>query len=181
VFSGCASASQAIGTMNEEIVEKPPASVVTNPSITADLTSAHPKRHGWYRSPVHISFVCTPGSAPLKDACPDPVTLRGSAAGRSVTRSVSAFDGGSATVTVSPINIDRVDPTLDVTGAKDGKLYRHGRRLHCDATDNLSGVRSCKITRHSHTRHGIRHVHWTATAKDRAGNTHTKDGHFRID
>lgn len=150
------------------------------PHMVAHVSSAHGKRHGWYRSPVHVSFRCTAGSAALSAPCPGPVTLSASKAGQSVSVTVTGTDGGATTVTVSPINIDRVAPELSVAGAHSGRGAAHGRHLRCDASDTLSGIASCTIRTRRHHHDGVTEVRWTATATDRAGNVRVEHGRYRI-
>jgi hypothetical protein len=139
------------------------------PTVTTHVSSAHAKtKYGWYRSPVTVSFSCVQGTAVA--TCPAPITLSSGGAGQSVTKTVTAADGGTTTVSVSPINIDRTKPTLTVK--------RSGHTLSCHGADALSGLASCKITRHHTTKHGKRTVHWTGTATDKAGNTKVKHGSF---
>lgn len=141
------------------------------PTVVAHITSQIPKtRFGWHRSPVYVFFSCTPNTAPLVGSCPGTVTLSRNGFGQAVTETVTATDGGSTTVTVRGINIDRVKPRLTVR--------RHGTRLSCNGIDGLSGIASCRIHRTVHTRGGVRNVNWTAVATDRAGNQTIKHGHF---
>jgi hypothetical protein len=157
------------------------ATNVTNPTITAKLTSAHAKtKYGWYRSPVKVTFTCTIGSSALAAACPSPVTLSGNGAAQSVTKTITDTDGGTATAVVSPINIDKTPPAVKITGAKSGHTYSKTRHLTCKATDKLSGVANCTIHKTHTTHNGTKTVHYTATAKDKAGNTTTKKGHYLI-
>jgi hypothetical protein len=44
----------------------------------------------------------------------------------------------------------------------------------------LSGISSCVITQRRHTKGGVTIVHWTAVATDKAGNTTTVRGSYRI-
>jgi hypothetical protein len=158
VFSGCAEFGEGIGTDNQE-VDQPTTSTptptptgsgsVVDPAIRAHVASRHHRHHGWYRSPVHITFTCTPGSAPLTGPCPDPVVLRHDGRDRVVTRTITATDGGSDTVTLH-INIDRTKPEVGVDGVKSGLTYRSLPTLKCVATDALSGVASCTIVQHHH-------------------------------
>jgi hypothetical protein len=155
--------------------------LVTNPVITAVVTDGgHKTHHGWYSHPVTITFTCHTGSAALSTRCPAPITLRKSGRNLSVARTITATDGGTATVTISGIKLDLGRPSIRVSGAKNGHLYRHGRTLRCHATDAVSGVASCRIIRRHHVHNGIRYVRWTAIATDRAGNTHTIHGHYRV-
>lgn len=142
-----------------------------NPTVVTHVTSNTPKtRFGWYRSPVSVSFTCTANTAPLVSGCPATQTLSRNAGQQSVVETVTATDGGSTTVSVTGINIDRIAPRLTVR--------RHGITLSCRGVDGLSGIASCVIHRHTHTRNGVRTVRWTAVARDRAGNVTIKRGRF---
>jgi hypothetical protein len=142
------------------------------PTVKAHVTSAHAKHRGWYRSAVHVSFTCTPNTAPLDAAgCPGTRTLRHNGVGRTVTVTVTQTDGGTKVLTVGPFNIDGTAPSLSVT--------RHHNSLVCHAHDSLSHGATCHITRRSTVKHGVVTVHWKAVAHDRAGNTRTKHGHFK--
>jgi len=154
--------------------------IVTRPRITGVVSDGgHKTHHGWYSHPVTITFTCRIGSAALTTPCPAPVTLRRSGRHLSVARTITATDGGTATVTISGIKLDLGKPHVRVKGAKNGHLYRHKRTLHCHATDAVSGVAGCRITRRHHTRKGIRHIRWRAVATDVAGNVHVIHGHYR--
>ncbi len=138
-----------------------------DPVITATVSSDRARRNGWYSSPVTVTFHCEATSAELTEACPEAVTLTRSGAGRSVTRTVLAEDGGAATVVVSGINIDRIRPVVRVTGVRSGATYFASRPAGaCRATDSLSGIARCTLTR---TNRG-RQVLYVATATDEAGN-----------
>jgi hypothetical protein len=153
---------------------------VVNPTIVAHITSRHGLHHGWYRSPVHISFTCTPGSAPLAGPCPSPVTLRHNGS-HTVTRTITDTDGGSASVTVI-INIDRTKPHLHVDGVRNGHTYSSPPTLFCRATDGRSGLASCTITQRHHHIKGTDDVvfHYIATATDNAGNTRAVRGTYTV-
>jgi hypothetical protein len=155
------------------------------PTIKASVTSAHPKTAaGWYRSPVTVTYTCTAGSAPFAaPGCPQPVTLRHSGAAQSVTATVRDTDGGSASVTVSPINIDRTPPVdVRLHGAAFGATYSYAQRhrtLRCSARDRLSGVASC-IVRTTAERHGrFVVVRYVLTATNNAGGISAAAGSYR--
>jgi hypothetical protein len=115
---------------------------------------------GWYRTPVTVTFTCTTAGSPLVGACPAPVVV-GDGAARSVSRTVLAQDGGSATASVTGISVDTRAPAVRLAGK--------GRTARCIAVDAGSGVASCTVSR---TRtHGRGKV--VATATDRAGNVAT--------
>ncbi|MBW8801493.1 MAG: Ig-like domain repeat protein, partial [Streptomyces sp.] len=152
-----------------------------DPSITAHLTSAHGKSAaGWYRTPVHVSFTCTPHGAPLTAACPSAVTVTHQGAARVVSRTILATDGGAATASVS-INLDRTAPKVVVKGVINGGQYaKPGPTPACVASDALSGVASCTVSRHSHTTGDSTTVHYRVTARDKAGNVRTVNGTYRL-
>jgi hypothetical protein len=125
----------------------------SDPSIKATVTSAHPKsKYGWYRSPVTVHFTCTTHGAPLSGGCPSKVTLTKNGGGQSVSRTIIATDGGTATVVVKPINIDRRAPHVSIAGVKNGAFYDGGAPTpHCVGVDTMSGIASCRV---SISRHG---------------------------
>ena len=142
-----------------------------DPTITASLSAQGQgaSAAGWYRTPVTVSFTCTPHGSALTTDCPAPVTLTTSGADQSVARTINAEDGGTATVTVSDIDIDLVGPTVTIKGVKAGKTYPKKKNPTCQGTDALSGLASCTITQ---VKAGKKYV-VTATATDQAGNITT--------
>ncbi|WP_395690570.1 lamin tail domain-containing protein [Nocardioides sp.] len=143
--------------------------VRTDPTIAASVSPARPGS-GWWRTPVTVTFTCAAGSAGLVDGCPGPVTLATSGANQVVTRTVAAVDGGSASVTVADLDLDRARPAVRVAGVRDGSTYRVPPKPVCRAVDALSGVRTCTLHRTStRVKNGTRYV-VVARATDRAGN-----------
>jgi hypothetical protein len=63
-----------------------------------------------------------------------------------VTANIVDTDEQKATVTISRINIDITGPKVSITGPRRNHLYT-GRAPtpHCRASDELSGMRSCRI------------------------------------
>jgi adhesin/invasin len=174
-YSGDASYGPATDTI-------PSYPVIANPSINASLSSSTTKStYGWYRTAVTVTFGCADGTGALvAPGCPTPVTLSASKQNQMVTETIYARDGGTATVQVNGINIDRIKPTVTVTGATNGHSYPTPRKLTCNASDQLSGIASCKIATHKGTSHGVTTVSYTATATDKAGNTATTKGAYKI-
>lgn len=117
---------------------------------------------------------------PFSSPCPAPVTLHHSGRNELVTKTITATDGGTATATVSKINIDASPPKLHIMGATNAQTYAHVRRLECIAHDAVSGLTSCTIQQSRHTHHGVTRISWEATAIDVAGNTATRRGDYYL-
>ncbi len=177
--SGAEVASASYGG-DDHFMASAASTATRNPVIKAKVTSAHPEtRFGWYRSAVTITFTCQAGSAPLTAPCPGPVTLDRSGAGQSVSRTIHDTDGGLATVTVSPVNIDLKAPVVRVTGIKNGATYDAPgpSKLGCQASDSLSGLAGpCFLT----VAGNAGRIAWTATATDKAGNVARVSGHASL-
>ncbi len=142
-----------------------------NPTITAKLTSAQPKsKSGWYRSAVTVRFTCTPNGAALVSSCPQPVTLSKNAAAQSVSRTITAVDGGAATVSVTGINLDQIRPTVAIAGVSTQQPYFAAAPAgRCTSRDGLSGITSCTISKRVSGGTAV----YIATATDKAGNVST--------
>ncbi len=130
-----------------------------DPQLEARVLSFLPRSKArWYHSRVEVWFRCHTAGAELVADCPAPVRLKKSGEDQSVSRTIVAVDGGSATVTVGDIDIDRQEPHLTVTGRT------------CRASDELSGLKGrCRM------RIGP-HGHYTAVAVDKAGNRAVEKG-----
>ncbi len=116
------------------------------PSITARVTS--PLRRsasGWYRAPVTITYTCDAGGSTLAAPCPTSVTLSRSGARQTVTRWVRTADG-DAVSSVTVVSIDRTGPQVRVAGFNTARIHSRRPAVRCVATDELSGVRSCRAT-----------------------------------
>lgn len=68
-------------------------------------------------------------------------------------------------------NIDLGAPTMNQV---------HPRLGTCKATDPLSGVESCKVTKTRTTRNRVTTVRWTAKATDHAGNVYKRYGTYKV-
>ena len=147
-----------------------------DPLIDASLTSARPlTRFDWYGKPVTVRFTCTAGSAPVVK-CPGAVRIATSDADAVVERTIHAEDGGVTTL-VMHIKIDLDKPTVRVRGVRNGAVYPgKAPKPECVASDKLSGIASCKITRE---KAGDR-VRFRAVATDKAGNTAVARGSYRL-
>lgn len=142
------------------------------PTITATVSPARPSS-GWWSGPVTVRFACAEVVA-----CPAPVRLTGDGADRTVRRTVTDVHGASASVTVDDIDIDGTDPTVRIAGVRHGASYRAGSvpRARCQASDSLSGLDDCRLTR---SREGDR-VTVVARARDVAGNLSTDRVVYRV-
>lgn len=142
------------------------------PTLVAERESVAPRtRFGWYRAPVTVSWTCTDGSSPVV-ACPEPVTVDGGV--EDLRRTAAGTDGGLA-ATRDLVRVDQVAPEVSAQ-------RRPGRAPRCVAEDALSGVDEClRIIGGSYedpdggTRRAFQMV-----ATDRAGNTATVNGSYRV-
>lgn len=152
------------------------------PEISARVFSTRPKNSsGWYRTPVTVEFTCTIHTADLVGGCPPAVQLIQDGHGQSLTRTITDTDGRVAAVTVTGINIDRTAPTLRVVGVRSGATYVRAPKLVCRATDAVSGVASCRLTRRVISRRAHLVVYgYRAVATDRAGNVRVTTGRYRL-
>lgn len=143
----------------------------TPPLIVAEVTSGKPAKNGWYRTPVTVTFRCTPGFAPLVGPCPAPVVLNDDGKDQSVTRSIADTAGLTASATGGPIAIDRHGPAVRAAGVSADHVYLTGPllALRCVAVDALSGVDACTLIQ----RRQGNAVVVTSRAMDRAGNSTT--------
>lgn len=179
--SGSPTGTDSSGVSNGTLVTATPGPTsvtgITNPTITAALSSSVPKSSfGWYSAPVTVTFTCTQGSAPLVQPCPSPATMTANGKNRSISRTVTNTDGGTATVTVNHINIDKSAPHVRVSGAQNGHIYKARRQLRAICHDSLAGIATCTVKSH---RSG-NHVTYSAKAVDKAGNVATKQGSYKI-
>ncbi|TIC86391.1 Ig-like domain-containing protein [Nocardioides sp. GY 10127] len=152
-----------------------------DPTISATVSSAHNPVHGWYRTPVTVSFTCQAQGSALV-SCPSALVLTRN--GRSVGTSgtVTAKDGGSATATVAGLHIDTVAPKVHVTGVRPGRTYRGvAPTPRCVARDGLSGSAGCDVTEKVVSLRGTRTVvRYTATGEDVAGNVRRVVGRYTL-
>jgi subtilisin family serine protease len=149
----------------------------SDPVLTATVTSKSRKNgRGWYRRPVNIDFACATNGAELTGDCPARQSLKRDGRGQTADATITATDGGSASVHLEGINIDRTRPVVRIRGVRPGRIYRKVRRARCVARDRTSGVLRCKIRKR---RRGKR-VIYRATATDRAGNSKTVRVRVRI-
>jgi hypothetical protein len=130
-----------------------------DPVIEARVVSTFPRsKSGWYHNAVDIWFVCSPQGSELTADCPANVSLKKSGKDQTVSRTITAIDGGTGSVTVAGIDIDRDKPVIKVNGRT------------CTASDKLSGVKGkCRMKI-------APNGSYTAIATDRAGNRAVKHG-----
>jgi hypothetical protein len=129
---------------------------------------------------VSLAAIAAPASAATTDLRINEVESSGGSPGDWVelvntgSTPVDA-DGGSASVVVDGIDIDRTGPAVRITGVKGGKTYRNPPTPRCKASDALSGLASCLLDK---TRIDKR-VTVVVTAIDLAGNVSRDKVTFR--
>ena len=155
----------------------------TKPTITAAITAGAKGDNGWYTGPVTVSFTCadTLSGIPTK-GCPDPTVLTANGT-NTASGTVSDRAGNSASATVSGIMIDQEKPTLtaaDVNVADGSYPLGTAPPATCTAKDVYSGVASCTVIVTGGNTNGVGTFTWSATAKDKAGNTTTITGTYTV-
>lgn len=144
----------------------------STPKVTAKASG--PERSGWYSGPVTVSFTCGAGVS----TCPAPVVLSAEGAGQYVTRTVVADDGGVATITAGPFNLDLTAPAVTAPRVGDGRTYKGRARIaQCAGSDALSGLAGCAVS----TEGGpFGAMASTVTATDVAGNATTRTVRYEV-
>lgn len=153
----------------------------TRPTISAAITSGTKTASGWYSGPVTVTFTCADALSGVA-SCPDPVVLTDSGA-NSATGAVTDRAGNTASAALTGIEIDQEKPTLTTAGVNvQGGTYVLGSvpTPACSATDSFSGLASCTVTVAGGKSNGVGTFTYTAVATDRAGNTNTVTGTFRV-
>jgi hypothetical protein len=139
---------------------------------------------GWNNGPVTVTFSCADaGGSGLSAACQQPTTLTADTAGTTVTATAMDGAGNTSTTSVGPVRIDTTPPPIAVTGVSNGAKYTLGGvpAASCTATDALSGLAgSCGVTISGGAAGGVGTFTYTATAKDKAGNTGTVTGTYAV-
>jgi hypothetical protein len=121
------------------------STVRRDPALTVTLLPAGLlSPSGWYTDPVQVLFGCSTSGSPLSTPCPEPVTL-GSGADQTVTRTITAADGGSDTATTGALDVDLDAPTVKVAGVRDGATYSSVPKAWCKAKDRVSGMSRCTV------------------------------------
>ena len=164
---------------NDDFLAQSGSTARRNPKLTTTISSSVPKtKYNWYRSPVTVTFACTKATANLSGNCPASHTFTASKANQSITRTIMAQDGGIATKSVTGINIDETKPKVVVAGVTDGTTYiGKAPKARCLPADSLSGVASCRIKLSTDA---TGKTVYTATATDKAGNTASVTGSYRV-
>jgi VCBS repeat-containing protein len=148
-----------------------------DPTIDHTLDPAHPNANGWYKTNVAVDFSCNDSGSGIKSCDGDTTLHEGN--DQSVTGTATDWADNTATDTVSAINIDKTPPTVGFNGGPTGNYYfgNDPAAPECEASDGLSGIDSCEITGGGTS---VGQHSYTATAKDKAGNTATATLNYEV-
>ena len=153
------------------------------PPTIGGATTTSPNANGWYAGPVTVHFTCGDALSHVA-VCPDDVTLTSNGANQSVTRTAIDYADNHQAATVAGINIDANAPSINVNGVADGGIYTLGSvpGASCTATDALSGVNAsgCSVKVTGGLANGVGTFSYAATATDKAGNTASVSGTYRV-
>jgi hypothetical protein len=152
---------------------------LTAPSIAATVLGM-PNAAGWFTGPVKVHFSCSDALSGLA-SCQDDVTVSTNGAAQSASGSAKDVADNVGTASVSGINIDNENPTITKVNVANG-FYTVGAApaATCDATDSFSGLDTCKVTVSGGTTNGVGTFNWTATATDKAGNSFSQTGTYKV-
>ena len=153
----------------------------TAPTISAAVVDGLRGDGGWYVGPVTVHFTCSDELSKVA-VCPDDVRLTGNGAGQSVSGEAVDFAGNRATAKLTGIDIDQEKPAITLSGIANGATYTLGAvpAASCSSKDDVSGAVSCAVTVTGGTANGVGRFTYTATAKDKAGNTTTQAGAYNV-
>jgi len=138
--------------------------------VVAATATPGPNATGWNKTPVTVSFTCTPGIAPLA-SCPAPQTVTTQAADQLISGTVTDTAGnsalGSATVSLdqtAPMITASLLPPANANGWNNGPVT-----VTFTCTDALSGIVACPLPVETATSGAGQVI--TGQVSDLAGNT----------
>jgi hypothetical protein len=154
------------------------------PTITAAPTT-DANANGWYNSAVTILWTCNDVGTVQSGiaSCPADDTITTDGAGQSRSGTTTDQAGNNASYSVSGINIDTVAPAITLDGIANGGIYTLGAvpTATCAAADTLAGLDgTCSVSVTGGSTNGVGTFNFTATAKDKAGNTATVTGNYQV-
>ena len=122
----------------------------TAPAAAPLVSAGTAGSHGWYLSPVTVSWHWTDDGMINAAACPASGTTAGNGA-QELTASCADRAGNAGTARYSPIMVDTSKPAVSVTGIRSGARYLYGSApaARCVTRDAVSGVgaaASVKVT-----------------------------------
>lgn len=128
----------------------PPAA---HPSVTNGVAGSH----GWYTSPVTVTWNWTDSGTIVTSRCTAASTATGSGKAIKVTAACTDLAGNVGHASFV-LKIDRTRPAVTVTGIRNHHTYRKGHvpAAGCRTTDTMSGVaRHAKLSITTTGRHGL--------------------------
>ncbi len=159
-----------------------PLTTDTTPPTISGSRAPAANDFGWNNTPVVAYFACADAESDIASCEPDH-TFASEGAGQSYTGTATDNAGNSATATVADVNIDMTAPDITLGGITDGGTYTLGAvpTATCNATDALSGLDGeCSVSVTGGNANGVGTFSFTATATDKADNTATVTGSYRV-
>jgi hypothetical protein len=150
------------------------------PTISGAATTS-PSGNGWYTGPITVRFTCSDALSGI-DTCPADAVLSADGANQSLSGTAKDNAGNTKSVTVSGINIDATGPAITLNGVSNGATYPQGAvpTASCTATDATSGNPTCSVFVTGGLANGVGAFGYSAMATDKAGNTSTMSGGYRV-
>src|SRR4029077_20059483 len=100
---------------------------------------------GWFHASVTVTFVCVDLTSGIQ-TCPTPVTLNTDGTNRTATGTAVDKAGNTASVTTSPIKIDKTPPSISYSVSQQPNSsgwYGGPVTVTFSCSDALSGVATC--------------------------------------
>jgi uncharacterized protein YjbI with pentapeptide repeats len=113
----------------------------TPPAAHPAITSGSPGAHGWYTSPVTVTWNWTDDGTVDPSACDTHSTTTGSGSHITLTATCRDLAGNTGTASYT-VKVDLTRPAVWVTGVRNGHTYRRGHvpAAGCRTTEQVSGV-----------------------------------------
>jgi hypothetical protein len=147
------------------------------PSFSSTLTPASPAGSGWYNAATGaptVSYTCSDPTSGLAVGCPSPYTFP-QGASQTFSQTISDQAGNGNTITVGPLNVDTMPPTVNLSAPTANAVYGEGQSVTASYScpDAVSGVASCvgSVASGSAIDTSNGPHSFTVTATDRAGNS----------
>jgi uncharacterized protein YjbI with pentapeptide repeats len=153
------------------VLPPPPPVDTTPPTVTGTIFEGTLGAHGWYTTPVTVTWTCNDDTAVA--TCPKDSVVNTNGAAQIITSGVATDTAGNEATGEVTVNIDTVKPTIDAVPnatPTTGTTYTAPLTINYTCEDATSGISSC-ATPVTLTYNGT--YTFTGSTTDKAGNTNS--------